>query len=89
MSLLTIAALTVQPPERFPDLHSVLISVYSCAHFVVFLIYFHCKQFTLTDTKQNTRGRTKKLEDSGDDRNMKLDTQSHIDAIGRKKVKSH
>nr|XP_022315544.1 dolichyl pyrophosphate Man9GlcNAc2 alpha-1,3-glucosyltransferase-like [Crassostrea virginica] len=42
---LTMASLTVTPPLRYPDLFPVLISIYSCAHFVIFLIVFHYFQF--------------------------------------------
>ncbi|KAK3706996.1 hypothetical protein QZH41_014083 [Actinostola sp. cb2023] len=44
---LHIASTTVTPPQRYPDLYPVLISVYCCAHFMLFFIYFHFVQFTL------------------------------------------
>lgn len=46
MVVLTLCSLFVRPPQHLPDLHSVLVSVYSCAHFVVFLVVFHWLQFT-------------------------------------------
>lgn len=37
-------------PTRLPDLYPLLIAVYSCGHFVFFLIYYNYKQFTMKDT---------------------------------------
>ncbi|XP_031553911.1 dolichyl pyrophosphate Man9GlcNAc2 alpha-1,3-glucosyltransferase-like [Actinia tenebrosa] len=44
---LHLAAATVKPPARYPDLYPVLISVYSCAHFILFFMYFNYLQFSL------------------------------------------
>ncbi|XP_030062756.1 dolichyl pyrophosphate Man9GlcNAc2 alpha-1,3-glucosyltransferase isoform X1 [Microcaecilia unicolor] len=41
MAVLTFTSATLIPPVRFPDLFPVLISCVSCAHFMVFLIYFN------------------------------------------------
>ncbi|XP_071799206.1 dolichyl pyrophosphate Man9GlcNAc2 alpha-1,3-glucosyltransferase-like [Asterias amurensis] len=43
---LSLASVAVKPPDRFPDLFAVLISIYACAHFVPFLLVFHLLQFT-------------------------------------------
>jgi len=43
--LLTILHLSVQPPARFPYLWPTLICVYSCLHFLVFVLVFHIEQF--------------------------------------------
>ncbi|CAH1776224.1 unnamed protein product [Owenia fusiformis] len=43
-----IVSLTLRPPARYPDLWPVIISLYSCGHFLLFLCYFHWKQFTWT-----------------------------------------
>jgi len=40
----------LQPPSRYPDLWPVLISVYSCVHFLAFFCYFNYMQFTLPYT---------------------------------------
>ena len=48
-TLLTVASLLVTPPTHLPDLFPVLVSVFSCAHFLVFLICFHYLQFTCND----------------------------------------
>lgn len=45
--LLNIASLLVAPPASKPHLFPLLISFYSCVHFVCFLIYFHYAQFTV------------------------------------------
>ena len=44
--ILTIVTVTFPAPDRLPDLFAVLISVYSCGHFILFLMYFHYCQFT-------------------------------------------
>lgn len=44
--VLTLATIIVPPPERLPDLFPLVISVFSCAHFLVFAFYFHICQFT-------------------------------------------
>ncbi|XP_064477375.1 dolichyl pyrophosphate Man9GlcNAc2 alpha-1,3-glucosyltransferase-like [Ornithodoros turicata] len=46
-ALLNICHLAVQPPTRYPDLHTVLNAIYSCGHFVLFAVYTHYLQFTL------------------------------------------
>ena len=35
----------MKPPKRYPDLFALLISIYSCGHFVAFYLYFNYKQF--------------------------------------------
>jgi len=42
--VLTICSVTVSPPSRYPDLFPLLISIYSCAHFVAFFAYFNYRQ---------------------------------------------
>ncbi|XP_063417811.1 dolichyl pyrophosphate Man9GlcNAc2 alpha-1,3-glucosyltransferase-like [Mytilus trossulus] len=51
MAVLTIGSLTVKPPVHLPDLFPVLVSAYSCVHFVLFLVYFHYRQFTLANDR--------------------------------------
>ncbi|XP_032456941.1 probable dolichyl pyrophosphate Man9GlcNAc2 alpha-1,3-glucosyltransferase [Nasonia vitripennis] len=53
LSLLGVLILSVcngflKAPNKYPDLYSLLISVYSCGHFFLFLIYFNYKQFCAT-----------------------------------------
>ncbi|XP_048758036.2 dolichyl pyrophosphate Man9GlcNAc2 alpha-1,3-glucosyltransferase-like isoform X2 [Ostrea edulis] len=55
---LTVASLSLTPPTRYPDLFPVLISVYSCAHFVLFLIVSHILQFQ----SQTTGIKIKKIQ---------------------------
>ncbi|XP_063220973.1 dolichyl pyrophosphate Man9GlcNAc2 alpha-1,3-glucosyltransferase [Bacillus rossius redtenbacheri] len=38
----------LKPPIRYPHLFPVLISLYSCIHFVFFLVYFNFKQIFMT-----------------------------------------
>lgn len=42
--LLSIVSQFVKPPERYPDLFPLLISLYSCGHFLIFFIYFNYVQ---------------------------------------------
>ena len=42
--ILSLTAILVPPPEHLPDLFPLVISVYSCAHFLMFLAYFHHAQ---------------------------------------------
>lgn len=42
--LLSIVSKFVKPPEKYPDLFSLLISIYSCGHFLSFFIYFNYVQ---------------------------------------------
>lgn len=43
-SSLLIGQVFVRPPESLPFLFSLLISIYSCVHFVLFFIYFNFRQ---------------------------------------------
>lgn len=42
--LLSIVSQFVKPSERYPDLFPLLISIYSCGHFLIFFIYFNYVQ---------------------------------------------
>lgn len=42
--LLILGFIFVTPPARLPFLHHLLISAFSCCHFVMFFIYFNVKQ---------------------------------------------
>ncbi len=42
--LLTVAYFLVQPPAKLPFLHPLLVSAYSCCHFLFFFLYFNVKQ---------------------------------------------
>ncbi|KAG8227870.1 hypothetical protein J437_LFUL008663 [Ladona fulva] len=46
-TVLTLAYLTLPPPPRYPDLFPLLISMFSCAHFLPFFVYFNYLQLTL------------------------------------------
>lgn len=52
-AVLTVAFKTLTPPHRFPDLFPLLIAAFSCAHFCLFAIYFHYRQFTLLGTDES------------------------------------
>ncbi|XP_033207245.1 dolichyl pyrophosphate Man9GlcNAc2 alpha-1,3-glucosyltransferase [Belonocnema kinseyi] len=45
--VLTFISRFMQPPKQYPDLFPLLVSVFSCGHFVLFFIYFNYRQFTL------------------------------------------
>lgn len=42
--LLMICFFFVKPPEHLPFLHPLLISAFSCCHFIAFFVYFNVKQ---------------------------------------------
>lgn len=42
--LLSITSRFVKPPARYPDLFPLLVSVYSCGHFLLFFVYFNYVQ---------------------------------------------
>jgi alpha-1,3-glucosyltransferase len=42
--VLTICSIALIPPSQYPDLFPLLISVYSCAHFIAFFAYFNYRQ---------------------------------------------
>lgn len=44
--VLTISSHTIIPPKRYPDIWPLIVSVYSCVHFIGFLVYFNVKQWT-------------------------------------------
>lgn len=46
--VLSICSGFLKAPKRYPDLYPLLVSVYSCGHFFLFLIYFNYKQFCAT-----------------------------------------
>ncbi|XP_015592872.1 probable dolichyl pyrophosphate Man9GlcNAc2 alpha-1,3-glucosyltransferase isoform X1 [Cephus cinctus] len=45
--VLSMLCVLVKPPKRYPDLFPLLISVYSCGHFIIFFLYFNYKQFCI------------------------------------------
>ncbi|XP_026813958.1 probable dolichyl pyrophosphate Man9GlcNAc2 alpha-1,3-glucosyltransferase [Rhopalosiphum maidis] len=45
--ILTFCAITLKPPQKYPHLWPLFISVYSCMHFILFLIYFNFSQLML------------------------------------------
>uniref|UniRef100_A0A2P2I4J2 Alpha-1,3-glucosyltransferase n=1 Tax=Hirondellea gigas TaxID=1518452 RepID=A0A2P2I4J2_9CRUS len=62
-AVLALCLLLLSPPARYPDLFPVLISIFCCAHFVLFAVHFHYKQFTLPDRPRSyrvTRGNKRK-----------------------------
>ncbi|XP_076463078.1 dolichyl pyrophosphate Man9GlcNAc2 alpha-1,3-glucosyltransferase-like [Babylonia areolata] len=44
--VLAVMSQALAPPQKLPDLYTLLITTYSCGHFVAFLAYFHFLQFT-------------------------------------------
>ena len=41
---LSLTHLLATPPKRYPDLYTLFIAIYSCAHFIMFTFYFHIQQ---------------------------------------------
>uniref|UniRef100_A0A8B9F384 Alpha-1,3-glucosyltransferase n=1 Tax=Amazona collaria TaxID=241587 RepID=A0A8B9F384_9PSIT len=56
MAVLSVMSATVHPPQRFPDLFPLAVSVVSCLHFMLFLVYFNV--VILWDSK-NSRSQKK------------------------------
>ncbi|XP_069126311.1 dolichyl pyrophosphate Man9GlcNAc2 alpha-1,3-glucosyltransferase-like [Argopecten irradians] len=64
---LTALSVFATPPSNLPDLFPVLVSIYSCSHFLLFLIYFHvrqfqCKDYETTNTQQSPYTQLKKKQ---------------------------
>lgn len=45
--LLTLFSVTLEPPKRYPDLFPLLVSAYSCVHFLGFFVYFNIRQIQI------------------------------------------
>ena len=45
---LSVCLMGVRPPERLPDLWTVAICIYACVHFVLFAVFFHIAQLSLS-----------------------------------------
>ncbi len=45
--VLTVSSLILPAPPSLPDLHAVMVSAFSCVHFLAFLLYFHYQQWVL------------------------------------------
>ncbi|XP_072382163.1 dolichyl pyrophosphate Man9GlcNAc2 alpha-1,3-glucosyltransferase [Diabrotica undecimpunctata] len=53
--VLFLACLFFCPPVRYPDLYALLISVYSCIHFLGFFVYFNIKQLKIPQQFEDIR----------------------------------
>ena len=82
---LTVTSLAVAPPSRLPDLFPVLVSAYSCGHFVIFLLCFHWLQFTCDDSELGESLLTGKSEASSAKSSHKNLTESKRE---RKQIKA-
>ena len=90
MALIFVASLVVRPPPRRPDLFSVLVSVYSCAHFLCFLLYFHWTQYH--SGRGSKPGEETDRLNGSERKGLGLTTDSSIDSRAQKqksKIKSH
>lgn len=43
--ILSLISGVLTPPNKYPDLFALLVSIYSCGHFIAFFVYFNYKQF--------------------------------------------
>lgn len=43
--ILSVAALLIEPPLRYPHIHPTINALYSCIHFMAFLLLFYLRQF--------------------------------------------
>ncbi|KAF2901271.1 hypothetical protein ILUMI_04908 [Ignelater luminosus] len=53
--VLMLLMLIIEPPENYPDVFPLLISAYSCVHFVGFFIYFNIVQFKIPQAVEDVR----------------------------------
>lgn len=51
ITILCLCLLFAPPPSNLPHIYPLLIAIYSCCHFVLFIIYFNYRQFTANDVK--------------------------------------
>lgn len=58
MLLLSIFSKFIKPPERYPDLFPLLVSIYSCGHFLIFFAYFNYVQL-FSSKKKNFANKVK------------------------------
>ena len=56
--VLSFTSRFMQPPKQYPDLFPLLVSVFSCGHFILFFVYFNYRQFTLR-TGQKLKSKVK------------------------------
>ncbi|XP_054273152.1 probable dolichyl pyrophosphate Man9GlcNAc2 alpha-1,3-glucosyltransferase [Macrosteles quadrilineatus] len=49
--VLTVSISLISAPKRYPDIFPLLISAYSCIHFLAFFVYFNVKQWTIHEIK--------------------------------------
>uniref|UniRef100_A0A182S7W0 Alpha-1,3-glucosyltransferase n=1 Tax=Anopheles maculatus TaxID=74869 RepID=A0A182S7W0_9DIPT len=59
--LLLVAFLCLAPPAHLPFLYPLLISAYSCGHFVLFYLYFNYRQFCSSDQASVTNDQPSKI----------------------------
>lgn len=53
--LLTVLMVTFEAPELYPDIFPLLISAYSCVHFLGFFVYFNVVQFKIPQALEDVR----------------------------------
>lgn len=53
--VITVLTLLLEPPQMFPDLFSLLISVYSCVHFLGFFLYFNIVQLQIPQAVEDIK----------------------------------
>lgn len=49
--MLSFASILIPAPKAYPDIHAMLSCLYSCIHFILFALYFHWKQFSLSEDR--------------------------------------
>lgn len=55
MALLTLMTITLDPPQKLPDLFSVLVCFVSCLNFLFFLVYFNIIIMWDSKTERNQK----------------------------------
>lgn len=49
--ILSFTYVFIPTPAKYPDLHAMICCLYSCLHFILFAVFFHWKQFTLSEDR--------------------------------------
>nr|XP_018909955.1 PREDICTED: dolichyl pyrophosphate Man9GlcNAc2 alpha-1,3-glucosyltransferase-like isoform X1 [Bemisia tabaci]XP_018909956.1 PREDICTED: dolichyl pyrophosphate Man9GlcNAc2 alpha-1,3-glucosyltransferase-like isoform X1 [Bemisia tabaci] len=49
---LFVGLVSIEPPQRYPDIFPLLLAVYSFVHFASFFVYFYSQQFSTAEAKK-------------------------------------
>lgn len=55
--IFSVLSIVIEPPPRYPDIHPTVNALYSCLHFMSFLLFFYYRQFTTEPKREPTADR--------------------------------